>query len=357
MKVRNSNIELLRIISMMMIISLHFWGHCVDISNVEMFSFTYFFGWFFRGLSHVSVNVYVLISAYFLCKSSFKSKRLIKLVAEVWFYSVLIYVLYCASGRTTLSIGGLFHTALPVLFGEYWFATIYVGMYILSPFLNKALSAFDQKESRKLILVLLILFSLIPNLFFYSKWLNFGEGYGIVWFVVLYTIGAYIRNYVTIDSLLANKRRLYWLGALFCALPVISKATIAAVTTAIVGHQVASGAFFLNNSIIVLPASVLVLLSFLTINIGGGKISKCINFVAGSCFAVYLIHDNNRVRNDLWNFVYQNLDINSYNIVWQYFLWIIIIFTACVAIDLVRRLLIFIANHIANKITPIWKKK
>lgn len=356
MKARNSNIELLRIISMMMIISLHFCGHCVDISNVEMFSFTYFFGWFFRGLSHVSVNVYVLISAYFLCKGTFKFKRLVKLVAEVWFYSVLIYVLYCATGRTTLSFGGLIHTALPVLFGEYWFATIYVGMYILSPFLNKALTAFDQKETKNLILVLLLLFSLIPNIFFYSKWLNFGEGYGIVWFVVLYTIGTYIRNYVTTDSIVANKRKIYWLCALFCALPVISKATIAAVTTAIVGHQVASGAFFLNNSIIVLPASVLVLLTFLTFDIKGAAISKCINFIAGSCFAVYLIHDNNRVRNDLWNFVHEHLDINSLNIVWQYFLWIIIIFTACVAIDLVRRLLIYIVTQIANKIISLRKQ-
>lgn len=355
MKARNSNIELLRIISMMMIISLHFWGHCVDISNVEMFSFTYFFGWFFRGLSHVSVNVYVLISAYFLCNSTFKFKRLIKLVTEVWFYSVLIYVLYCASGRTTPSIGGLLHTALPVLFGEYWFATIYVGMYILSPFLNKALTAFDQKESRKLIFVLFLLFSLIPNIFFYSKWLNFGEGYGIVWFVVLYTIGTYIRNFVTTDILIENKRKIYWLCALFCVLPVISKATIAAVTTAIVGHQVASGAFFLNNSIIILPASVLVLLSFLTFDIKGIAISKLVNFIAGSCFAVYLIHDNNRVRNDLWNFVHEHLDINSLNIVWQYFLWIIIIFTACVAIDLVRRLLIYMVNQVANRIISLRK--
>lgn len=356
MKARNSNIELLRIISMMMIISLHFWGHCVDISNVEMFSFTYFFGWFFRGLSHVSVNVYVLISAYFLCKSTFKFKRLVKLVAEVWFYSVLIYALYCATGRATPSTGGLLHTALPVLFGEYWFATIYVGMYILSPFLNKALTAFDQKESGKLILALLLLFSLIPNIFFYSKWLNYGEGYGIVWFVVLYTIGTYIRNYVTTDILLENKRKIYWLCALFCALPVISKATIAAVTTAIVGHQVASGAFFLNNSIIVLPASVLVLLTFLTFEIKGVIISKCINFIAGSCFAVYLIHDNNRVRNDLWNFVHEHLDITSLDIVWQYFLWITIIFTACVAIDLVRRLLIFIVTQTANRINSLRKQ-
>jgi len=358
MKARNSNIELLRIISMMMIISLHFWGHCVDISNVEMFSFTYFFGWFFRGLSHVAVNVYVLISAYFLCKSSFKFNKLIKLILEVWFYSVLIYALCCITGKTTPSFGGILHAGLPILFGEYWFATIYVGMYIISPFLNKALSAFDKKEMGRLIWVLLLLFSLIPNILFYSKWLNFGEGYGIVWFVVLYSIGTYIREYVNIEELRKNKRELYSLCALFLFLPVISKALIAAVTTLIIGHQVASGAFFLNNSVIILPASVLVLLTFLSLGIRseGGVFSKCVNFIAGSCFAVYLIHDNNRVRNDLWDFVYSHLDVNSLNIVWQYFSWIIVIFVICVLIDLFRRLLFWSVNSISNRIFT-WKKK
>ena len=156
-----------------------------------------------------------------------------------------------------------------------------------------------------------------------------------------------------------NKRKLYGLCVLFLFLPVISKAAIAAVTTLLVGHQVASGAFFLNNSVIILPASVLVLLSFLTLVIRsemGGVFSKCVNFIAGSCFAVYLIHDNNCVRNDLWDFVYSHLDVNSLNIVWQYFFWIIAIFVTCVLIDLFRRLLFWSVNRISYKIIT-WEKK
>ena len=98
-KSRESKIELLRIFSMLLIISLHWGGYCINILTLKLYSFEWFFCWFIRGIAYISVNVYVLITAYFLCKSPFRIRKLIKLVVEVWFYSVFIqwdyiYLLY-----------------------------------------------------------------------------------------------------------------------------------------------------------------------------------------------------------------------------------------------------------------------
>lgn len=346
MKKRNSSIELLRIIAMLMIISLHFWGHCVNVSELPHFSLLWYVGWFLRGLSYTGVNVYVLISSYYLCESSFKFKRLLLLVIEVWLYSVLIYLLYLPS--IGFSIGTFIISLLPILFGEYWFVTIYVGLYILSPFLNMGLSAFDKNSLRRLIVVLFVLFSLIPNIFFYSKWLNYGGGYGIVWFSVLYIIGTYIRRYCSSEYLIEHKTSIRCYTLIFIILPFLSKVAITWLTTLVTGHSIASGAFFLNNSVLVFPASVFLFLTFLTISI---PCSKIINYIGSSTFAVYLIHDNPYVRNSMWPWLYNKLDVLSINLIWQFFIVLFLIFVISIIIDSIRRGVFYPLNN------EIWKKK
>lgn len=88
---RLSNIELLRVVSMLLIIATHFWGHGIDLAAIEPFTLPYYFGWFIKGISYVSVNIYVLISAFFLCKSKFRVSKLLVLWLEIEFYSILFY--------------------------------------------------------------------------------------------------------------------------------------------------------------------------------------------------------------------------------------------------------------------------
>jgi surface polysaccharide O-acyltransferase-like enzyme len=74
---RNFGLELLRIISMLMIVTLHYLGHGNVLETVDIFSFNYYIAWFIQSLSYVSVNIFVLISGYFLVDKEFKSKNLI----------------------------------------------------------------------------------------------------------------------------------------------------------------------------------------------------------------------------------------------------------------------------------------
>ena len=62
----------------------------------------------------------------------------------------------------------LIAAVFPVLSCEYWFVTMYVGMIVLSPFLNKLLTGLTQRQFRLLLGILFVLFSLWPNVFFFS---------------------------------------------------------------------------------------------------------------------------------------------------------------------------------------------
>lgn len=86
-KERNSSFELLRIISMFLIVMHHYSVHGGFDFMIPFSMKLYFVQCLVMG-GKLGVNLFVLISGYFLCKSDFKWKRIIKLEVEVIFYSI-----------------------------------------------------------------------------------------------------------------------------------------------------------------------------------------------------------------------------------------------------------------------------
>lgn len=349
---RLSNIELLRIISMLLIITTHFWGHGIDLASIEPFTLPYYFGWFVKGISYVSVNTYVLISAYFLCRSKFQVNKLLILWFEIEFYSVSLYVLAVFSNTVHFSLKGVLTALFPVCTGEYWFVTIYIGLFLLHPILDFFIAAMNRRQHGVTVAILILLFVVIPNVFFFSKWLNFGTGYGIVWFVVLYFIGSYLRLYVTKEWIKKNATKIRILSVVFLLLPGISRIVIAFTTRLILGHVVGAGLFFSNNSIIIVPATILFFLTFLTFDIKNKKIEKVINKLSSGSFAVYLIHDNPNISTKMWSILAEGIHLYDMRLVIEFLGVIIGIYVACVIIDAIRRQLFKIVNNISvgNKI-------
>lgn len=338
MRKRLSNIELFRIFSMLLIISLHFTSYCINVSDLTPFTPTYFIGWFIRGIAYISVNCYVLISAYFLCKETeFRVSKVFSLLFETWFYSFFIYFFFLTSGQTTVSFTELLNNFFPVLSAKYWFVTIYFGLYLLSPFLNWTVRNMGKSQHFLLCILLIFLFSIIPTFFFYSEWLDFGSGYGIVWFVVLYYVAAYIRNYITNDHLHKIKIKLWVLSVIFWILPLLSKLAIAGASIIITGNIIGSSLFYSNNSIIILVSSILTFVSFMTIEIKNKILEKIILFFAKCTFGVYLIHDNDLIRAILWAKLRPYVSGNAGMYILSYIIIVIFILVICSIIDYIRQ--------------------
>ena len=177
---RSSNFELLRIVCMLFIILHHFSVHTVLPSEAPEINLIIMKICAIGG--KIGVNSYVLISGYFLINSKFKLSKLIKIIAEVVFYSLLIYGILCLTGQVEFSWQGLANQAFPIIKEQYWFMTAYVVTYALSPFINKALKSFSNKEYLVL-LALLIAFQW--NLPFF----NLGNYLGNAgWFITIYAI-------------------------------------------------------------------------------------------------------------------------------------------------------------------------
>ena len=84
---RQAGIELLRCIAMLMVITLHYLdkgGVLIPLSQKQ--SPAGYAAWLLEAFCIVAVNVYVLISGYFLVEAGFRVKRILLLAAQVLFY-------------------------------------------------------------------------------------------------------------------------------------------------------------------------------------------------------------------------------------------------------------------------------
>lgn len=296
-KKRLTNFELLRILSMVMIVTLHYLGKgCVLYTDNT--KWPYYFGWIFESLCFVAVNCYVLLSGYFITENSFKAKKLISLWLQVFatglFCCAVTLLPQVKAGAIDKKI--LLKTFLPVISSEYWYISAYFVFYLISPFLCRAASMINQRRHKILNCSLIVIFAFFG---FINDFTNIKSGYSFLWFVVLFFVASYIRKY---DSY--NKKPIFYysmyvlfaLVNLLCNLGydriIIEKLKIPT-----------SGAdiFFSYNCILVFLSSLFLFLAFKNTEIKNRFFCAVINFLSPLTLGVYLIHEHPAIINEwLW---------------------------------------------------------
>ena len=91
---RSANLELLRIVAMIMIVLIHIFGkadllHAPALSGANRQGF-----WVLETLCIVAVNCYVLISGYFLSRSTFRLGKYLRLWSPVSYTHLTLPTIY-----------------------------------------------------------------------------------------------------------------------------------------------------------------------------------------------------------------------------------------------------------------------
>ncbi len=290
---RQANIELLRVVSMLAVIAMHFLG----VGGVMTSSSGV---WFvvastFYSLAIAATSCYVLIGGYFLATSKFRTGRIFRLLLEFFTYTFGIYLLfglavYLKNGDNIFSLHEFLTFYLfPIVHEENWFVTCYILMLLLAPFYNILLQNLTKKQHLLLIVLTVFLFSVVPTVIWHAagQFLQSG-GYSFVWFSVLYFVAAYFRLYGVPEHLKSWVLGLVYFSA-------------SAVTAALVNHEFLYPSvlteekngyyFFFNyNFFTVFIASVAMFLLFHRVTIRSAKTGRLINRIASYSFAVFLIH-------------------------------------------------------------------
>lgn len=346
---RLANIELLRIIAMCMVIMLHYLGKgdLLPDMSIEM-GINEYVAWIMESLSIVAVNVYVLISGYFLVESGFRPGKIVRLILQVLFYTILITVLSLAFGIIELSDLGIYNLIVqlfPFQLEQYWFMTSYLVFYILSPVLAMGVKNLSKKHLQVVIIAFVLFMSveksILPVQIVFDK-----RGYDALWFICLFLVAAYIRLYGI--KWLEKKGVCIALYLGGCALAFVENMALSVVyeKTGELAHLFRTPYHY--NHIWVLLASVGLFSFFLKVKIQDGGFSKVICAIAPYTLGVYLLHEHIYVKY-LWpKWLGAGSVENPVMLVLMALLAVVIVFVVGIFVDYIRSLLFKLGSKLIH---------
>ncbi|WP_418210485.1 acyltransferase [Bacteroides zhangwenhongii] len=281
---RNSSMELLRIVSMLFIMGLHFlmvfdFPRYEDSIKAPLNTFVYFL---LESLTIIAVNVFVMLSGWFGIKP--KKKSFCSLCFEVAFYGIMLFIIevFLHNGQN-ITIKGIKH----LLLGgpdDFWFVKAYILLYCLTPVLNTFVQNTSRDTFKKVLVAFFVFQSIYGWFLLATRW--FAGGYSTISFIGLYLLARYMSIYkpkfvqfrLSVDVLIFICLILlstFW-SFVFCR------------------HNIFlyDLAFVYTSPMVILSAAYLIII-FSKISFR----SRFINWVAMSAFAVYLFHYNPLIYN------------------------------------------------------------
>lgn len=324
---RQTNIELCRIISIVMVVLLH--------SDFAVF------GWpstwvepkmgllALESFCIIGVNVFVLISGYFSIK--LKKQTFIKL-----FYICI----FCALIKIIFDIifeGHIHQSNFLFISKSNWFIPCYIALILFSPMLNSLCERTSKKELGVLLLLLFTYetyFGFFPAQEKYSS-LMVGHGISLFHFAFLYLLARYIR----IHGIPNPIKKFGLIVYCICSLLIMVTAFILIKTE---NQSFKIGDNFLINQLydysnpLVILSSVGFLIFFVNI-----KIKKLggVNYLAQSVLSLLILHTSKEAFSILspqYRFIY-----NYYDGVKVIFFWLITIMIVCILCILIDQIRLF----------------
>lgn len=265
---RQSNLELLRILAMLMIVILHFFaGNRIPTKNSanEMVYFTY------ESLAICGVDLFVLLTGYFsVYQDRIKIRKIVDLLIDVAFWCFVGFMLNVAFGNRPFSFKELVRSMLPIFFGGRWFVKTYILLILLAPFINKVLLTLNKKSYQALLTIQLLLFSFWPSFLPNPPFDDYG--YSLIHFITLYILAGYARLHV---------KRYPGKGLCLCGY-------LASFAVVLLTKVMNWGYEWAYNYPFVIAEAVFLFMLFSQIQID----SDLINWFASCAFGVYLVHTN-----------------------------------------------------------------
>ena len=354
-KERNSSLELLRILCIILIIMHHYHVHGGFPSpGWENFSIPYTFIQIAGLFGRASCAVFALITGFFLISSNGKNhyRKVVTLIAEVVFYSVVIAFILYIFKLVPLTPKDLIKSFFPLFWNINWYILYYILFYFLVPFINPWLRSMNRKQYTLLVMILFIMYSVIPTII--NTWL-FSE---LDFFLVLYIIGGYIKLHIYKKVTYKNQYNLLLgLLSMLCMAPItfgLDFGSYMLKSSALVSHLTPIQDIY---SVFSLSSAIFIFLYFANLNFT----SKFINRISTTVLGIYLIHDNEFLRPYIWEKLSPNIHfmMNPYL---HMFLKVSCVFILCILIDLLRQITVgrifenwFYRN--CDNIVAYWKKK
>ena len=329
-KERTSNLEVFRIIVMLLIVAHHYVVNSGLTAKggpiySEPLAWRSIFLLLFGAWGKIGINCFVMITGYFMCTSHITVRKFIKLLGEVMFYRIVIYLIFLGFGYEMFSWIGFIEVFIPITSLSTNFISAFLVFYLTIPFLNILIKHMTEKQHIRLMLLCFFIYIFLGT--FHKVTMNY-----VSWFIVIYFIGSYIRFYP--KKIFDNTK--LWGGLSVISVLVSGVSVIVCAWYSMkIGKDMAYYLVTDSNTFLAVATGVCSFLFFKNANIEN---SRLINSVAASTYGVLLIHANSdTMRRWLWEDTLNNVEMyNSAYMPLHAVGSVICIFIICNLIDHIR---------------------
>ena len=328
---RSSNLELLRILCMLLIIGDHLTGQS-GIADYTTLPSSFAFCLIGCG-ARIACSVFVLIGGWFLCERPYKTRRPLSLWLSLWLYTVPVTLL-CKLAGLDVSWGALRWAAFPASTRQLWFISDYLLLLLCVPLLNRLLHGLPRAVHRGVLAVLAVPLLVYPTLFAEN-----GLTGDTAWmFLYEYLLITYLRRYPDnrLTRLLQRRCAALLLGL---GLPLVNTAVRAVLEMrGLTDGKAFQYIAYYRTALGALPNLLAALaLFYLFKGLSLGSV-RWINALSGTTLGVYILHQIPAFRGFLWNGV---LQAQAHHGSVGYTLFAVAaVFLGCAAVDAARTALV-----------------
>ena len=267
---------------------------------------------------HIGVAMFVLLSGYFGIKPSVAGGG--ELLGRWFLYFVPLIIVKNTCHPSEI------HNFNPFFFitdSPYWFMQSYLALYLIAPVLNAYLKDCSKKQMAYTLTVLFFINTYwgVVGDFSYLR-----EGKNLINFMMIYVIGCSLKVW----RIEIRQIKVFWI-ILFYLLLNLSIFVLYVIGDDNIQTEILILAYNYSSPLLIINAMLLfVVLSHIQLK------SKCINYIASSTLAVYLIHVHPIICGSIFKmplmYIYNNLD-NTILICLIYFVFAVLFFALCILID------------------------
>ena len=326
---RSSNLELYRIICMLMIVAHHYvvnsglTGIGGPLSTEPTAANSLFLA-LFGAWGKTGINCFLMITGYFMCTSRITIKKFLKLMGQIYLYKLILFPIFLVAGYETVSVKRIVTLIMPVWGFSNNFVSCFIAFWLTIPFLNILVQNMTKRQHELLMLLLICCYTILGSVPTFKISFNY-----ITWFGIIYIIASYFRLYP--HPIFARRALWGWMTLLSMVLAMVS----------ILGLQFLGGlGFYFVSDSNKFFAVVIAICSFLWFKNMNIKFNKIINAFGAATFGVLLIHAGSKAMVEwLWKDtvdVVGHYSLPLIQLVLFSFGIILVVFLVCNLIDQLR---------------------
>lgn len=352
-KQRESGIELLRIIAMLLIVSHHMVVHnAFHVAGEPVSARRLILQQFLCVPGKIGIALFFMISAWFMAdrvpttKSVFRKAWIME--RELLFWSVFIFIVQLVMNPAIPSVDTVLSTLLPTTRRVWWYATAYMVFLLLSPFIIQGLRSFDRKRHLQCCLAMVFLWGVL----YAVPGSDTNIGMNVVGFVYVFALISYYKWYGT--PLCTSTA---WIMTVAGTVFIVAWDVI--VTVGLQGKPVEGEVLAMVErewSIPVLIVSFGLFALFRRLRFRSAIVNRC----AAATFGVYLITDHSFMRSLLWTRYFDMSRFYSNHsclgVCARFLIIVLGVFVAAMLLDMLRSTLFFctIDRHRGRLFDKTW---